>query len=195
MSKPIFIIVAGVNGAGKSTLYLDNPELFGKIKRLNADEILRQQHGHWQKTADNLNALRRELKDIRTCIAQSQSFHMETTLAGNGKTQRELIEHAHHQEFSVELLYVGVASPQTAINRVQQRLKKGGHGVPREMILKRFDQSLKHLPEIARIVDSVKIYTNDHHFQLIYARQDENTLLDNLNTAPWLPEAKELAPV
>lgn len=47
MSRPAFIIVAGVNGAGKTTLYMDNPELFANTKRINADEILRQQQGNW----------------------------------------------------------------------------------------------------------------------------------------------------
>lgn len=50
MSKPVYIVVAGVNGAGKSTLYRAFPELFSGTKRLNADEILRKEISYIKKT-------------------------------------------------------------------------------------------------------------------------------------------------
>lgn len=190
MNEPQFIIVAGVNGAGKSTLYMDNQELFIDTKRVNADEILRQQHGDWRNATDNLHAMRIELKMIRTYLVQKQSFHMETTLAGNGRTQRDLIAQSHEQGFSVTLLYIGVPSPQIAMNRVHQRVAKGGHGIPNDLILKRFQQSLNNLSAIARIVDDVKIYTNDQQFALVYAREQAHVLLDNLSVESWLPSAE-----
>lgn len=192
MDQPRFIIVAGVNGAGKTTLYTDNQELFANTKRVNADEILRQQHGDWHRTADNLRAMRNELKTIQVCLQQKRSLHMETTLAGNGKTQVDLIEQAHAQGFVITLLYVGVSNPQTAVDRVQQRVAKGGHGVPTDVVLKRYRQSLNHLPRIAQLVDDVKIYTNDQQFQLVYAREQSEVLLDNLNANSWLPQAADL---
>lgn len=188
MANPKFIIVAGVNGAGKTTLYTDNQSLFANTKRVNADEILRQQRGDWRSYADNLHAMRTELKLIDAYIQQRTSFHMETTLAGNGKTQQELITQAHSQGFIVTLLYVGVSSPQVAVSRVAERVSKGGHGVSTELILKRFRQSLNNLPKIARSADAVKIYSNDQLFHLIYARDQDRILQDKLSLHPWLPK-------
>nr|WP_238331058.1 ATPase [Furfurilactobacillus milii] len=55
------------------------------------------------------------------------SVHVETTLAGVGKTQVELINLAHKYGFEVTLLYVTLDSPQTTIDRVNVRVQKGGH--------------------------------------------------------------------
>ncbi|MCI1552902.1 MAG: zeta toxin family protein [Levilactobacillus sp.] len=195
MTQPIFIIVAGVNGSGKTTLYTDNRTLFSDTKRVNADEILRQHQGDWQSSADNLRAMRMELKLIRKYIQEKVSFHMETTLAGNGKTQQELITQAQQQGFLVTLLYIGVSSPQIAIDRVAKRVAKGGHGVPTELILKRFRQSLANLPKIARSVDAVKIYSNEPFLELVYARDHNQVLQDLLVLHPWLPQSNEFYPL
>jgi len=129
MNRPTFIIVAGVNGAGKTTLYTDNHELFTNTRRINADEILQQQDGDWNNTADNLRSMREELREIHDALGQGTSIHMETTLAGNGYALKKIIAEAHANNYEISLLYVTVSSPQVAIQRVKSRVAKGGHGV------------------------------------------------------------------
>lgn len=83
MDKPKYIIVAGVNGPGKSTLFQTYPEIFMNTKRVNADEILRKNHGDWQNQKDNILAGRETVKKIQYNIANQISFHQETTLASS----------------------------------------------------------------------------------------------------------------
>ncbi len=189
MPRPIYIIVAGVNGAGKSTLYRTDPGLFLKTIRLNADEILRANGGNWRKLKDNLVAMRQEVKLLHQALAQRQSIHIETTLAGNGNTHLKLIQEAHHQGFEVYLLYVSLESAQLAINRVQERVNKGGHGIAPGLIKKRYKQSLKNLVTVSAEVDQVKIFDNTHKLKLVYARNHQDPVEDNLVKFPWLPQS------
>jgi predicted ABC-type ATPase len=187
-----YIIVAGVNGAGKSTLFETQPGLFKASKRVNADEILRQQQGDWRKRADNFRAMRQELILLKQTIMSGKSLHVETTLAGNGRTQLDLIELAHQQGYSITLLYVVVANAQLAVKRVQQRVLLGGHGVPTELVYKRYQQSLSNLGKLAQYCDNIQIFDNSQLLTLIYARQQQRVSLDLLVSVPGLPLASTL---
>lgn len=80
---------AGINGAGKSTLYSsivasERPKI-KKSRRANADEIAPENHWDWRDPVSNLKAMRIEVKNIHSFIANKQSFNMETTLASSKK--------------------------------------------------------------------------------------------------------------
>lgn len=71
-----------------------------------------------------------------------------------------LIDRAHKNGFEVTLLYVALKNEKIAINRVHERVKKGGHGVPDEVVKKRYSQSNQNLPSVAFKADNVVIYDN-----------------------------------
>jgi len=186
MRKNKYIIVAGINGAGKSTLYRLQPELFSDTQRINADEILKNMGGDWRNPTDNLKAMREEIKILHTSLSNKISIHVETTLAGTGKSQLNLIDEAHKNNFEVTLLYVALDSISIAINRVTERVSKGGHGIPKELIKKRYVQSFRNLPKIALKSDNVFIYDNSEKFQIIYTRKNNEILINNLAHYPWI---------
>ena len=160
MSEPKrYIIVAGISGTGKSTLYRASPELFTHSKRLNADEILQKMDGDWHKNRDNFREMREEIKQPHAALDTGQSIHVETTLAGQGKMQLNLIERAHPNGFEITFLYVALKNERVAINRVHERGKKGGHGVPDEVVKKRYNQSNNNLTTVAFKADNVVITT------------------------------------
>ncbi|BAN08045.1 ATPase (plasmid) [Levilactobacillus brevis KB290] len=55
-------------------------------------------------------------------------------MAGQGRAQLNLIERDHQNGFEVTLLYVALKNEKVAINRVHERVKKGGHGVQMKML-------------------------------------------------------------
>jgi predicted ABC-type ATPase len=187
VAKTRYIIVAGVNGAGKSTLYDTDPSLFRNTKRVNADEILRQNGGDWRKQSDNFKAMRQEVKLIHRLIKQHQSFHIETTLAGRPNTQLKLIEQAHMNGFEVALLYVSLSTAELAVQRVNRRVRKGGHGIESAIVKRRYQQSLDNLPIISTVVDQMSIFDNTTELKLVYARNQKDILFDQLYDYPWLP--------
>jgi len=194
VKRPQCIIIAGVNGVGKSTFYSSNEYLFTGTIRINADEILRQQHGDWRKSADILRAMRQELIKIHQAIKEKQAFHMETTLSGNARTLLDIIAEARQQKFEISLYYLAVRSPQTAVERVQIRVKKGGHGVPEQTVLKRYVKTLSNLPKIAKVADRVRIFDNDVSNKLIYSRTNQNIDFNILPLYDWLPQEADIFP-
>lgn len=184
MKRPKYIIVAGVNGAGKSTLYKMDRPLFEDTKRLNADEILRANGGDWHSKADSIKAMREEVKQIHEALKNRESIHVETTLAGNGSAQRKLIDIAHQANYEVSLVYVALDSPKTAVRRVKERVKKGGHGISDELVIKRYSQSLDNLAIIASLSDNVTVYDNTDKLNLIFQRIDNKETVNELNSYP-----------
>jgi len=193
--KPQYLIVAGINGAGKSTLYEIERDLFADTYRINADEILRRNHGDWRKQSDNLTAMRQELKAIHTSLAQQRSIHVETTLAGTGHAQRNLIAEAHKQAYNVTLLYVTLQSDLLAIDRVQQRVTKGGHGISTARIKKRYQQSLINFKKIAALCDNLIIYDNTDGMRLVYQQSAQQVKVDRRNEFPWLQVLTDKLPI
>ena len=188
-NKPQYIVVAGINGAGKSTLFTIYPDLFAHTQRINADEILRDFKGDWHNNSDNLKAMRIELHRLHEAIKQRRSIHFETTLAGSGKAQANLIEEAHHQGFEVTLLYVTLDSSEKAIQRVNARVANGGHGVEPDLIKKRYVQSLQNLTKIASKADTVSIFDNSENgdgLNLIYSRNGHRVEINLLKEFPWI---------
>ena len=88
--------------------------------------------------------MREEIKQLHYSLDNRQSIHVEMTLAGRGKAQLNLIDKAHENGFEVTLLYVALRDENLAIKRVEDRVQKGGHGVPSEII----KNDLIHFPWI-----------------------------------------------
>ena len=151
--KPQYILVAGVNGAGKSTLYRSFPHLFENTRRLNADEKLQASGGDWRNPADAARAMRDTIKDLRHAIASGESIHQETTLAGSAKSFQNLIDRAHAQGYEVTMLYVSLDSADKAVDRVESRVTKGGHGVDEADIRRRYESSLRTLEERVEVLN------------------------------------------
>ena len=56
-----------------------------------------------------------------------------------------LIERAQGKGYQVKLLFFWLDSPQTAIERVAQRVREGGHSIPSDIIIRRYYAGIKNL--------------------------------------------------
>ena len=175
-SMKSYILFAGVNGAGKTTLFNTN-HLYAGMIRINLDETVRS-FGSWKNSGDVLKAGLICVKRIRDCLQQGISFNQETTLCGRSIIKQ--IRKAKECGFRVELYYVGVESPEIAKERVRDRVKQGGHGIPGEDIERRYYESLKNLPIVLKFCDKATIYDNSEEFKKL-AEYDEGNCM-------WLSE-------
>jgi predicted ABC-type ATPase len=151
---PELTIVAGANGAGKSTL----TKLFNKnIPIIDPDAIAREIAPEQPESAA-LAAGRKAIELARSYIRLDCSFIVETTLSGN--TYLNLMREVKALGWIVRLTYIGINQPTTNIQRVRSRVNLGGHDVPREDILRRYDRSLDNLSKAANIVDTLILYDN-----------------------------------
>jgi len=106
-----------------------------------------------------LKAGRLMLKRIDTLIEDEKSFSIETTLST--KSYAKLIERAHINGFSIQLLFFWLPSPEIAIKRVERRVLEGGHNIPTDVIVRRYHSGIKNLFNIYMdIVDSWMLVDN-----------------------------------
>lgn len=91
--------------------------------------------------ADNrsteIQAGRAALVKIHEMIDTRQSFIFETTLSSNQSLR--MMRAAKAAGFKVGLYYVALDSVETNVERVRQRVLKGGHDIPEENIRRRHD--------------------------------------------------------
>lgn len=151
-----YLIIAGVNGAGKTTLYHTN-DFYHILPRVNIDEIVRE-FGSWKNSDDVFKAGKIAVRMIKDFFEKEESFNQETTLCGHSILNN--INKAKRLGYEIELCYVGLASVDLAIKRVEQRVKDGGHGIPAEDIEKRYYESLNNLKKVIPICNRVTIYDN-----------------------------------
>jgi predicted ABC-type ATPase len=91
-------------------------------------------------------------------IQSESSFVVETTFAGN--TYIKLMREVKSRGWLVVLMYIGLDNPNMNVLRVADRVELGGHDVPIDDILRRYDRSLANLGKAAKIVDKLILYDN-----------------------------------
>jgi predicted ABC-type ATPase len=153
------IILAGPNGAGKTTFaneYL--PVAEDDLAFVNADEIARELDlsGLPQSQRD-IVAARLMLEEIDRLAAAQREFMFETTLAT--RTYARKIPSWRAAGYNVSLLYLRLPDVERSILRVRRRLEAGGHGIPEDVIRRRYEKSLRYLEEIYKpLVDEWYIW-------------------------------------
>ena len=158
-----YVIFAGANGAGKTTLYQTN-DMLKSMPRVNVDEIVRE-FGSWNVPGDVLRAGRKAVTLIKDYFNNGISFNQETTLCG--KSILKNISKAKELQYRVELYFVGLDTPELAKERVLQRVKAGGHGIPEKDIERRYYQSLENLARVIPVCDHVELFDNTETFRQI----------------------------
>jgi len=188
--KPLYNIFAGVNGAGKTSLYSvikDNDELG---YRVNIDEMVAR-HGSWRDTLLQIKSARSAIELVDEYIERRVSFHQETTLPG--VTIVKQIKKAKEAGYAIRLLFVGLDSVETAIERVHKRVEKGGHGIDDEVIRRRFAKMPETLLEILPLCDMAIFFDNTVKFREI-AIFKNNVLIDIDEDIPdWFSELLTLS--
>ena len=136
------IIIAGPNGAGKTTFaqeYL--PKEADCPIFANAD-LIAAGLSPFRPAAAAIHAGRLMLEEIDKHVRAGRSFAFETTLAGRGYVR--MIGHWRADGYNVKLIFLSLATPEEAIKRVELRVRMGGHGIPENIIRRRFHAGLRN---------------------------------------------------
>ncbi len=176
-------IISGPNGAGKSshariTLL---PQFLQTNEFVNADEIAKVISPH-NVAIVNSQAGRLMLKRINFLINSGMNFAFETTLSA--KSFIKLIKFAKKNNYSVNLLFLALENSQLAINRVENRVSKGGHNVDSRVIVRRFNRGLENLSLYLKEVDTALIY-NASGLNLVEIAKKVNQQLIIVNQNLW----------
>lgn len=147
--NPEIVVFAGPNGSGKSTF---TQLLKPPIDYINADEIKKH-----LKCSD-LEAAQLAEKQREEHMKQMREFCFETVLS----TERnlKLLERAKDKGYFIRCYYILTADPMINVWRVKARVESGGHDVPEEKIITRYDRALALVKDLIKACDICHIYDN-----------------------------------
>lgn len=141
--KPSLYIIAGCNGAGKTTASNTIlPEILNCLEFVNADNIA-QGLSPFNVDKVAFEAGRIMLMRIDELLRQNVDFAVETTLSS--KSYVTIVKHAKAKGYIVRLIYIWLESAEIALDRVADRVGKGGHHIPEEIVRRRYDRGLRNL--------------------------------------------------
>ena len=187
LEKASLHILAGVNGAGKTTLYgevADTNSIF-----INPDEIAKQiAPDDVNNPRVSVKAGRLALQQIDATLKNRQSFVYETTLSSHQALN--LFQQAKNHGYSVVLHYVGLDDRELSADRVAMRVQSGGHDIPREALMRRYDKSMDNLPKAMLLSDAIFIYNNSHQQRELLCRIIHHKIAYQ---SPSLPEWADTA--
>ncbi len=157
----ILYIIAGANGSGKSTL----AKVLLKEKNLeflNADEIAKEICPNAINSVP-VSAGKEYFKRLNLFLKLNKSFAVESTLSGNNIAR--IIEKARKQDYKIILLYSFLQNSTACIERVEKRVRNGGHNVPREDIVRRYYKSIiKFWDKYRYLVDEWNLFYNGYDY-------------------------------
>src|SRR5699024_2113583 len=143
------------NGAGKSTLVTRVLQPQTHLRFVNADSIAAQRWPE-QQEAHAYDAARLAEAQRRALIAAGESFIAETVFSHPSKVA--LIEAAQAYGFLV-YLHVVMVPVAVTLGRVEHRVRHGGHTVPEQKILERYDRLWPLVARARELADTTRFTT------------------------------------
>lgn len=109
-------------------------------------------------------------------IECSKSFTFETVMSFKDKV--ELLRKAQSRGYRTYLYYVATEDPSINISRVRHRVKMGGHSVPENKIVSRYQRSIDLLTEAIQFTNRAYIFDNSTHEHIWLAEITDGHLLE-----------------
>ena len=177
----IYTIIGGVNGVGKSSftgVLKERSTDLGVI--VDVDRITAELGGN--ALAGGKAALRK----INDCIDKGISFTQETTLSGRKTeaTAKQVKELGYH----VRLFYIGLDTAEESLSRIANRVKRGGHDIPQDDVVRRFAGRWEAVSKVLPYCDEAEFYDNDNGFVLVAEYRNGELRTVGNRRPQWLME-------
>lgn len=184
---PVLTVVGGPNGSGKSSV-ICTLHFKGHENLLNPDVVAKRMNPEDPQRAA-VAAAREVIQKTREYLDNRESFAIETTLS-SGSTLSTM-QQAKAGGFTVRLLYVCVNTPERNIQRVRERVARGGHDVPEADVRRRYHRSLSNLPAALRLAHEAVVYDNSDEPRKVLETQSGVIVWRAHNEPAWVTRVCE----
>ena len=176
-----YILIAGVNGTGKSSFrgvlegqdaplgHIVDPDLIAKQNNFN-----------------EISAGKQAVREIQNCLKNSETVTQETTLSSH--QVRKTIMKAKVQGYRITMYYIGLNTKYESIYRIANRVRKGGHDIPPDDVIRRFAHRFEALDRIVPLCDTVVFYDNENGFVKVAEITDRAFRYTNGYRPDWIVE-------
>ncbi len=110
----------------------------------------------------------------REALAARRSFSFETVMSAPDKV--ELLREAQSLGYRTYLYYFATVNPAINVQRVKNRLAEGGHDVPEEKIIARYQRSLELAPQAVRFSNRAFLFDTSEETAWFFAETNETNL-------------------
>ncbi len=140
---PLVVVLAGPNGAGKSTSAARLLRGAYAVEEFVNADVIAQGLSAYRPEAAAVAAGRIMLDRLRYLADQRRDFAFETTISGRGHERwlRALRGDGYHSH----LIFLALRSADLAVARVAERVRRGGHDVPEDVVRRRYSKGLRNL--------------------------------------------------
>jgi predicted ABC-type ATPase len=125
---------------------------------LNTDDVARDRFGDWNSPEAVLSAARWTTERREELLAAGKGIAFETVFSMRDKI--DFVLRAKAAGYFVRVFFIGTDDPGINARRVATRVERGGHSVPLDKIITRYDRSMINLAAAIEIADRVYIYDN-----------------------------------
>ncbi len=132
MNKEI-VIIAGANGVGKTTFARAFLREYD-YEFLNADEIAKSLSAE-NPQAKKISAGKMFFQKLKSAVEDNKSLLIESTLSG--RYLQKFLKNIKNENYQITIIFLFADSPEILIERIAERVKKGGHFVPDEDVRRR----------------------------------------------------------
>ncbi len=156
----MLIVIAGPNGSGKTstTRLVIKHEWADQCVYINPDEIAQTKYGDW----NDVNAVRQAVEYCEEWREQllhdHKDFIFETVLSSDGKV--DFLKRAKEEGYFIRMFFICTESPTINAARIANRVMEGGHDVPIQKIISRYEKAIVNAVKVMRFADRAYFYDN-----------------------------------
>lgn len=128
---------------------------------------------------DNAEAARFVDKKRYDSIKNKKDFTFETVLSSAYKI--EILEEAKRNGYFIKCIFILTTDSTVNLARVSARVASGGHDVPKDTIIQRYNKSLANIKKLVDICDILHVYDNtgDEPVRIIRKHKDDVSIYPN----------------
>lgn len=175
MKRPVLIVIAGPNGSGKTstTRLVIKHEWAEQCVYINPDDVAQSKFGDW----NNAEAVRQAVEYCETwreqLLHEHKDFIFETVLSSDGKV--DFLKRAKDAGYFIRMFFICTEAPTINAARIAKRVMEGGHDVPIQKIISRYQKAILNAIKVARFADRAYFYDNsvdNKNAQLLFRTMD-----------------------